>query len=62
MVELLGNYEIPILDAKVKSRVAYAQTGVSGMGVMEWTDHKAIEESEALAMEVMVKVKQLQLK
>jgi chromosome partitioning protein len=61
MVELLGNYDIPILTARVKSRIAYAQTGVSGMGVLEWTDQKAIEEIEALANEVLAKAVLIQL-
>lgn len=61
MVDLLGQYDIPILDAKVKSRIAYAQTGVSGMGVAEWTDQKAIEEIEVLAKEVLSKAAHYQL-
>ena len=61
MVDLLGQYDIPILDAKVKSRIADAQTGVSGMGVVEWTDQKAIEEIEVLAKEVLSKAAHYQL-
>ena len=61
MVDLLGQYDIPILDARIKNRVAYAQTGVSGMGVIEWTDQKASEEIETLGKEVMAKAAQFHL-
>ena len=57
MGQLLEQYEIPILETKMKSRVSYAQTGVSGTGVVEFSDKKAAEEIKNLAAEVISKLK-----
>lgn len=51
----LEAYDIPILETKLKKRIAYAQTSVMGLGVYEFQDPKAKAEIAELAGDVMEK-------
>jgi chromosome partitioning protein len=51
--DALGEFEIPTLEATVKSRVAYRESAVMGMGVYEYKDARAKAEMVALTAEVL---------
>jgi chromosome partitioning protein len=55
------SFDIPILDTKINSRVAYSEAGITGKGVYEYTDLKAKEEMIKLTKEVLEKAKKLNL-
>jgi chromosome partitioning protein len=44
IIEGLGAYNIPLLQTKISSRTAYADTATDGLGVTEGKDKKAKEE------------------
>lgn len=54
-------FEIPVLNTKINSRVAYTEVSISGKGVYEYTDLKAKEEIINLTKEVLQKAKELNL-
>ena len=53
-----GSFDIPILNSKINSRVAYAEVGVIGKGVYEYTDKKAKGEMINLTKEMLIKAKE----
>lgn len=52
---LKENYNIPILDTVIKSRVAYVEATINGTGVIEHSDPKAKAEIKALTKEILQK-------
>ena len=52
IVEGLKSYQIPILETKISSRTAYADTATDGIGVVEGKDKKAKEEFSRLTDEI----------
>lgn len=56
-----SSFDIPVLDTKINSRVAYTEVSVTGKGVYEYSDAKAKKEMVNLTKEVLDKAKQLNL-
>jgi len=54
-------FEIPILKTTMKTRVAYAETSISGTGVYEYPDDKAKAEAVSLTNEVLAIAERLNL-
>jgi chromosome partitioning protein len=54
-------FDIPILETTMKTRVAYAETSISGTGVYEYPDDKAKAEAVSLTNEVLAIAERLQL-
>lgn len=55
------SFDIPVLDTKINSRVAYTEVSVTGKGVYEYSDDKAKKEMVSLTKEILKKAKQLNL-
>jgi chromosome partitioning protein len=55
------SFDIPILNTKINSRVAYPEAGITGKGVYEYTDLKAKKEMIKLTKEILEKAKKLNL-
>ena len=53
MRDILAQFEIPIMDTTIRSRVAYNKTGIEGRGVYEYVDDKAKEEMVKLTKELI---------
>ena len=53
ILELLNQFEIPVMESKSRERVAYVEAAVEGRGVIEWSDKKAAAEINAMAKEVL---------
>ncbi|MEO1385508.1 MAG: hypothetical protein AAFV78_19990 [Bacteroidota bacterium] len=47
------DFDLPVLDTKINSRVAYTEASVVGKGVLEYNDPKAKEEMVNLTKEVL---------
>ena len=58
---IINSFDIPVLDTKINSRVAYIEVGVVGKGVYEYTDAKAKQEIVNLTNEVLEKAKEFNL-
>lgn len=58
---LASNFDIPILETTMKTRVAYAETSIMGTGVYEYSDTKAKAEAVSLTKEVLKVAEQLSL-
>lgn len=56
---LLGDFEVEVMKTKFNRRVAYAETSVNGMGVIEHTDPKAAAEVKNFTKEVLDIAKKL---
>ncbi len=56
-----ASFDIPVLKAKINSRVAYTEVSIIGKGVYEYSDAKAKKEITSLASEVLSKAKELNL-
>jgi len=54
-------FAIPILKTTMKTRVAYAETSISGTGVYEYPDDKAKAEAVSLTNEVLAIAEQFKL-
>ncbi len=50
--EELKEYEIPVMQSKISYRVAYVESAIEGLGVMEFKDPKAKIEIESLITEL----------
>lgn len=50
--EVLQDYELPVLQTTLGSRVAYADTMTQGLSVLEWRDRKAKQEIDAMVAEI----------
>lgn len=50
--EALNALDLPIFKTKVHNRIAYADSALSGLSVLEWSDTKAKEETNALYEEL----------
>jgi chromosome partitioning protein len=50
--EELKEYEVPVMESKVSYRVAYVESAIEGLGVMEFKDPKAKAEIESLVTEL----------
>jgi chromosome partitioning protein len=50
--EELKEYEIAVMESKVSYRVAYVESAIEGLGVLEFKDPKAKAEIEALVTEL----------
>lgn len=50
--EELKEYELPVMNSKVSYRVAYVESAIEGLGVMEYKDPKAKAEIAALVEEL----------
>lgn len=53
MKDILGQFDLPILETTVRHRVAYNKTGIEGRGVYEYTDNKAKQEMVNLTNEIL---------
>jgi len=51
--EVLSDLNIPILKSTLKTRVAYVEAVVQGLGVYEYKDKKARDEMAALCNEIV---------
>jgi chromosome partitioning protein len=51
--DVLNELEIKTLNTTVKSRIAYVEAVVQGMGVYEYRDRKAKEEMTTLTKEIL---------
>jgi chromosome partitioning protein len=51
--QLKAEYDIPVLNTTIKSRLAYVHSSLSGNGVLEYSDTKAKAEIEAFTNEVI---------
>lgn len=58
---LENEFDIPILETTLKTRVVYAETSITGAGVYESSDNKAKKEAVSLTNEVLQIAEQLQL-
>jgi len=58
---LENEFDIPILETTLKTRVVYAETSITGAGVYESSDVKAKSEAVSLTNEVLQIAEQLQL-
>ncbi|MCB0853614.1 MAG: ParA family protein [Bacteroidetes bacterium] len=56
-----SSFDIPVLDTKINSRVAYTEASISGKGVYEYSDTKAKAEMVRLTKEVLEKAKEFNL-
>jgi len=56
-----SSFEIPVLESKINSRVAYAEVSIIGKGVYEYSDTKAKKEIINLAHEILSEAKKLEL-
>jgi len=56
--EALKEFELPIFKTKLGHRVAYPDSALSGLSVIEWPDQKARGEVESLGKEVEKALKQ----
>jgi chromosome partitioning protein len=56
-----SSFEIPVLESKINSRVAYAEVSIIGKGVYEYSDTKAKKEIIDLAYEILSEAKKLEL-
>ena len=59
--QIESSFDIPVLNSKINSRVAYAEVGVLGQGVFEYSDPKAKSEMVSLTKEILEKAKELKL-
>ncbi len=50
--EELKEYELPVMESKISYRVAYVESAIEGLGVMEFKDPKAKAEIDALLTEL----------
>jgi chromosome partitioning protein len=50
--EELKEYEVPVMESKISYRVAYVESAIEGLGVMEFKDPKAKAEIEGLINEL----------
>ncbi|MEM9886365.1 MAG: ParA family protein [Bacteroidota bacterium] len=57
---LENEFEIPILETTLKTRVAYAETSITGTGVYESADTKAKNEAISLTNEILEIAEQFQ--
>ena len=62
MLEMIeSSFDIPVLQNKINSRVAYTEVSIIGKGVFEYSDLKAKEEIRNLTKEVLKEAKKLNL-
>lgn len=61
VMNLLGDFGIPILDSTIRYRVAYHEAAINGVGVVEGTDEKAATEILSLTKEILTKAMELGL-
>ena len=52
VADILPKFGIPVLETKLKNRVAYRECKIEGKGVIEYSDPKAAAEMQSLADEV----------
>ena len=46
-------YDVSLLEAEIKSRIAFGEANFEGYGVLEWTDPKAKSEIDQLYQEIL---------
>ncbi|MEL6257292.1 MAG: ParA family protein [Bacteroidota bacterium] len=56
-----SSFDVPVLDTKINSRVAYTEASIEGKGVYEYSDQKAKAEMVKLTEEVLAKAKEFNL-
>ena len=56
-----SSFDVPVLNSKINSRVAYTEVSIIGQGVFEHSDQKAKGEMVSLTKEVLEKAKELKL-
>ena len=56
-----SSFDIPVLDTRINSRVAYTEVSIEGKGVYEYSDNKAKAEMVKLTQEVLGKAKEFNL-
>jgi len=59
--QIESSFDVPVLDSKIGSRVAYTEVSVMGQGVFEHSDPKAKTEMANLTKEILEKAKELKL-
>ena len=59
--QIESSFDVPVLNSKINSRVAYTEVGVLGQGVFEYSDPKAKSEMVHLTKEILEKAKELKL-
>lgn len=52
VAEIVPKFGIPVLETKLKDRVAYRECKIDGKGVIEYTDKKAKKEMQDMADEI----------
>ena len=61
MERIADDFNLPVLDTKINSRVAYTEASVIGKGVLEYGDPKAKQEMVNLTKEVLALAEEDQL-
>jgi chromosome partitioning protein len=61
VIEVLETMELPLLETRIKERVAYSEVVPEGKGVVEWSDAKAADEMIELTGEIIKNAKELGL-
>lgn len=51
--EYSEEYQVEILKTQIKHRIAYGEANHEGIGVLEWSDPKAVQEMKALYKEIV---------
>ena len=59
--QIESSFDVPVLNSKINSRVAYTEVSVLGQGVFEYSDPKAKSEMVSLTKEILEKAKELKL-
>ena len=59
--QIESSFDVPVLNSKINSRVAYTEVSVLGQGVFEYSDPKAKSEMVSLTKEILEKAKKLKL-
>ncbi|MBR9919545.1 MAG: AAA family ATPase [Bacteroidetes bacterium] len=59
--QIESSFDVPVLNSKINSRVAYTEVSVLGQGVFEYSDPKAKNEMVSLTKEILEKAKELKL-
>ncbi|MEZ5057106.1 MAG: AAA family ATPase [Saprospiraceae bacterium] len=59
--QIASSFDVPVLNSKINSRVAYTEVSVLGQGVFEYSDPKAKSEMVSLTKEILEKAKELKL-
>ncbi|MEO0726505.1 MAG: ParA family protein [Bacteroidota bacterium] len=58
--QIESSFDVPVLNTRINSRVAYTEVSIDGQGVFEYSDQKAKAEMVSLMQEALEIAKELQ--